>query len=79
MDLMACAGPLTDGRMDSSGVPNDLAFSCRFSLQIQDENKLALNREQSASVTFTNPFSHPVSGVLSVSGAGLLQGHANFK
>ncbi|XP_077428919.1 transglutaminase 5, like [Vanacampus margaritifer] len=48
-------------------------------VQIEDEDNLALNREQSASVTFTNPFSHPVSGVLSISGAGLLQGHANFR
>ncbi|XP_051931082.1 transglutaminase 5, like isoform X2 [Hippocampus zosterae] len=48
-------------------------------IQIEGEDKLALNREHGASVTFTNPFSHPVSGVLSVSGAGLLQGHANFK
>uniref|UniRef100_A0A3Q2YED2 protein-glutamine gamma-glutamyltransferase n=1 Tax=Hippocampus comes TaxID=109280 RepID=A0A3Q2YED2_HIPCM len=47
-------------------------------IQIEGEDKLALKREHSASVTFTNPFSHPVSGVLSVSGAGLLQGHANF-
>ncbi|XP_077385943.1 transglutaminase 5, like [Festucalex cinctus] len=48
-------------------------------VQIEDEDNLALKREHSASVTFTNPFSHPVSGVLSVSGAGLLQGHANFR
>ncbi|XP_061689510.1 transglutaminase 5, like [Syngnathoides biaculeatus] len=48
-------------------------------IKIEEEDNVTVNREQSASVTFTNPFSHPVSGVLSVSGAGLLQGHANFR
>ncbi|KAM9800711.1 transglutaminase 5, like [Syngnathus typhle] len=48
-------------------------------IQVEDEDKLVLHQEQIANVTFTNPFSHPVSGVLSVSGASLLQGHSHFR
>ncbi|XP_061543481.1 transglutaminase 5, like [Phycodurus eques] len=48
-------------------------------IKIEEEDNVTLNQEQSAIVTFTNPFSQPVSGVLNVSGAGLLRGHANFR
>uniref|UniRef100_A0A3B5BKZ5 protein-glutamine gamma-glutamyltransferase n=1 Tax=Stegastes partitus TaxID=144197 RepID=A0A3B5BKZ5_9TELE len=42
-------------------------------IEIADESSIALNKEQVATVTFVNPFSHPVSGVLTVAGAGLIQ------
>ncbi|XP_057701220.1 transglutaminase 5, like [Corythoichthys intestinalis] len=48
-------------------------------IEIQDEDNVTLNCEHAATVAFSNPFSHPVSGVLSVSGAGLLRGHVNFR
>nr|XP_057910901.1 transglutaminase 5, like isoform X2 [Doryrhamphus excisus]XP_057910902.1 transglutaminase 5, like isoform X2 [Doryrhamphus excisus] len=48
-------------------------------IKIEDEENVVLNKEQAASVTFANPFSHPVSGLLNVSGGGLVKGHANFR
>jgi len=48
-------------------------------LQIADPDSVVLSREQAAIVTFTNPFSYPVSGVLTVAGAGLIQGKVNFR
>lgn len=38
-----------------------------------------LNREQTATVTFLNHFSHPVSGILTVAGAGLIQGRVHYR
>lgn len=40
---------------------------------------MVLNEEQIATVSFTNPYSHPVSGVLTVAGAGLIQGKLQFR
>uniref|UniRef100_A0A3P9B9G7 Transglutaminase 5, like n=1 Tax=Maylandia zebra TaxID=106582 RepID=A0A3P9B9G7_9CICH len=40
---------------------------------------LKKHSEQTALVTFINPYSHPVSGVLTVAGAGLLQGKVQFR
>lgn len=50
-----------------------------FLLQVADEHSIALNEEHAATVTFTNPFSHPVTGVLTVAGAGLIQGKLQFR
>uniref|UniRef100_A0A8C2WGH5 protein-glutamine gamma-glutamyltransferase n=1 Tax=Cyclopterus lumpus TaxID=8103 RepID=A0A8C2WGH5_CYCLU len=46
---------------------------------IVDADSIVPNKEQVAIVTFTNPFSYPVSGVLTVTGAGLIQGKVNFR
>uniref|UniRef100_A0A8C9WYZ8 protein-glutamine gamma-glutamyltransferase n=1 Tax=Sander lucioperca TaxID=283035 RepID=A0A8C9WYZ8_SANLU len=43
------------------------------------DKDLIVNKEQSATVTFTNQFSQPVSGVLTVAGAGLTQGKVHFR
>lgn len=48
-------------------------------LQIADEKSIVPNKEQAATVSFTNPFPHPVSGVLTVAGAGLIQGKLHFR
>ncbi|KAM9409024.1 transglutaminase 5, like [Pholidichthys leucotaenia] len=48
-------------------------------IQIADENSIVPNKEQTAVVGFINPFSHPVSGVLTVAGAGLIQGKVQFR
>uniref|UniRef100_A0A3P9B982 Transglutaminase 5, like n=1 Tax=Maylandia zebra TaxID=106582 RepID=A0A3P9B982_9CICH len=40
---------------------------------------LKQHSKQTALVTFINPYSHPVSGVLTVAGAGLLQGKVQFR
>lgn len=50
-----------------------------LSPQIADENSIVLDKEQTATVSFTNPFSHPVSGVLTVAGGGLIQGKIYFR
>ncbi|XP_022068145.2 transglutaminase 5, like [Acanthochromis polyacanthus] len=48
-------------------------------IEVADEHSIALNKEHVAMVTFTNPFSHPVTGVLTVAGAGLIQGKLQFR
>ncbi|XP_003973530.2 transglutaminase 5, like isoform X2 [Takifugu rubripes] len=48
-------------------------------LTIQVEDSVILNREQTATVTFSNHFSHPVSGILTVAGAGLIQGRVHYR
>ncbi|XP_072307917.1 transglutaminase 5, like [Eucyclogobius newberryi] len=48
-------------------------------IKIADEKSVAAHREQTATITFTNPFSHPVSGVLIIAGAGLIQDRATFR
>ncbi|XP_053171533.1 transglutaminase 5, like [Scomber japonicus] len=48
-------------------------------IQVADENSIGLNKEQTATVTFTNPFSQPVSGVLTVAGAGLIHEKRIFR
>ncbi|XP_068568547.1 transglutaminase 5, like [Cebidichthys violaceus] len=53
--------------------------SPQLTIQIADEDSIVANKEQAAIVTFTNPFSHPVSGVLTVAGAGLIQGKVHFR
>ncbi|KAM9361601.1 transglutaminase 5, like [Symphorus nematophorus] len=53
--------------------------SPELNIQIADEDSITLHKEQTATVTFTNPFSHPVSGVLTVAGAGLIQGKVHFR
>lgn len=47
--------------------------------QVADEKSVILNSEQTAVVTFVNHFSHPVSGILTVAGASLIQGRVNFR
>lgn len=58
--------------------PLDLSAWC-LSRQIAQEKSVVLNEEQVATVSFTNPYSHPVSGVLTVAGAGLIQGKVQFR
>ncbi|KAL3058304.1 hypothetical protein OYC64_010476 [Pagothenia borchgrevinki] len=48
-------------------------------IQITNEESIVPGKEQTATVTFTNPFSHMVSGVLTVAGAGLIQGKVHFR
>ncbi|KAF3856603.1 hypothetical protein F7725_017326 [Dissostichus mawsoni] len=48
-------------------------------IQITNEESIVPGKEQTATVTFTNPFSHMVSGVLTVVGAGLIKGKVNFR
>ncbi|XP_055077588.1 transglutaminase 5, like isoform X2 [Periophthalmus magnuspinnatus] len=48
-------------------------------IKIANENSVMVHREQMATVTFTNPFSHPVSGILVVVGAGLIQDKVTFR
>lgn len=50
-----------------------------FHLQIAEDDSIVLNKEQKATVTFTNPFSHPVDGVLTIAGAGLIQGKVHLR
>ncbi|XP_034544593.1 transglutaminase 5, like [Notolabrus celidotus] len=50
-----------------------------LNIQIADEDSIVPNQKQTATVTFTNPYSHPVSGVLTVAGAGLIQGKIQFR
>ncbi|KAK2861846.1 hypothetical protein Q5P01_001379 [Channa striata] len=53
--------------------------SPQLTIQVADEDALVPNKEQTATVSFTNPFSHPVNGVLTVAGAGLIQGKVHFR
>lgn len=48
-------------------------------IQVADKKSIMQQSEQTALVTFINPYSHPVSGVLTVAGAGLLQGKVQFR
>ncbi|KAK5872159.1 hypothetical protein PBY51_012884 [Eleginops maclovinus] len=48
--------------------------STQLIIQISNKETIVCDKEQAATVTFTNPFSHMVSGVLTVAGAGLIQG-----
>ncbi|XP_059184843.1 transglutaminase 5, like [Centropristis striata] len=51
----------------------------QLNIKIADEHSIVPNKLQAATVTFTNPFSHPVSGILTVAGAGLIQGKVHFR
>ncbi|AWP02505.1 putative protein-glutamine gamma-glutamyltransferase 5-like isoform 2 [Scophthalmus maximus] len=51
----------------------------QLSIQIADEDSVVQNKEQTALVTFTNTLSHMVGGVLTVAGAGLIQGKIHFR
>ncbi|XP_071398940.1 transglutaminase 5, like [Centroberyx affinis] len=53
--------------------------SPQITIQIADEDSITPQKEHTALVTFTNPFSMPVSGVLTVAGAGLIQGKVQFR
>ncbi|KAM8867178.1 transglutaminase 5, like isoform 1-T1 [Synchiropus picturatus] len=48
-------------------------------IQIADEKSIRVNQEQVATVTFKNPFSHPVSGALTLVGSGLIHGKVHFR
>lgn len=54
-------------------------FTNVFVLQVADEKSIKQHSEQTALMTFINPYSRPVSGVLTVAGAGLLQGKVQFR
>ncbi|XP_072539448.1 transglutaminase 5, like [Salminus brasiliensis] len=49
-----------------------------INIRIADEVSIVAQRQQVAMVTFANPFSEPVSGVLTVAGAGLLDDKVLF-
>ncbi|XP_042349937.1 transglutaminase 5, like [Plectropomus leopardus] len=53
--------------------------SSHITIEIANEDSIVPNKKHAATVTFTNPFSHPVSGVLTVAGAGLMQGKAHYR
>ncbi|XP_040889926.1 transglutaminase 5, like isoform X2 [Toxotes jaculatrix] len=53
--------------------------SPQLTIQVADEDSIVPNKEQTATVTFTNPFSHPVNGILTVVGASLIQGKIYFR
>uniref|UniRef100_M4AY73 protein-glutamine gamma-glutamyltransferase n=2 Tax=Xiphophorus maculatus TaxID=8083 RepID=M4AY73_XIPMA len=53
--------------------------SSGLTIQVAEENAIVPNKELTAFVTFTNPFSHPVSGLLTVAGAGLIAGKEQFR
>lgn len=53
--------------------------SPQLNIQVADEKSIIQHNEQTALVTFINPYSYPVSGVLTVAGAGLLQGKVQFR
>ncbi|KAJ0068288.1 hypothetical protein NL108_004658, partial [Boleophthalmus pectinirostris] len=52
--------------------------SPQLHIKIANENSVMVHKEQIATITFTNPFSHPVSGVLIVAGAGLIQDKVTY-
>ncbi|XP_040058583.2 transglutaminase 5, like isoform X2 [Gasterosteus aculeatus] len=53
--------------------------SPRLTIQVENEDSIVLYKKQAAIVTFTNSFAHPVSGILTVAGAGLIQGKVQFR
>ncbi|KAE8298321.1 Protein-glutamine gamma-glutamyltransferase 5 [Larimichthys crocea] len=53
--------------------------SPQLTIEITNRNSIVPNKKQTATVTFTNPYSHTVSGVLTVAGAGLIQGKLHFR
>ncbi|XP_074524948.1 transglutaminase 5, like [Halichoeres trimaculatus] len=53
--------------------------SPQLNIQVANENSIVPHKKQTATVTFTNPYSHPVRGVLTVAGAGLIQGKMLFR
>uniref|UniRef100_UPI0037E9AFDD transglutaminase 5, like n=1 Tax=Semicossyphus pulcher TaxID=241346 RepID=UPI0037E9AFDD len=53
--------------------------SPQLNIQIAEQDSIVPHKKQTATVTFTNPYSHPVSGVLTVAGAGLIQGKIHFR
>ncbi|XP_056157840.1 transglutaminase 5, like [Lampris incognitus] len=53
--------------------------SPQLSIQIADEDSIVPYKEHSAFVSFTNPFPEDVSGVLTVTGSGLIQGKVHFR
>ncbi|XP_037535760.1 transglutaminase 5, like [Nematolebias whitei] len=48
-------------------------------IKVADKDSIVLNKEHTATVTFINPFSHPISGVLTVAGSGLINGRTQFR
>ncbi|KAM8914339.1 transglutaminase 5, like [Spinachia spinachia] len=50
-----------------------------LTIQVENEDSVAEHKQQAAAVTFTNTFDHPVSGVLTVAGAGLILGKVHFR
>ncbi|KAM3621781.1 uncharacterized protein V6R79_015918 [Siganus canaliculatus] len=53
--------------------------SQELTIEVANENSIVPNKQQIAMVSFTNPFSYPVSGVLTVTGAGLIQGKVQYR
>ncbi|KAF3690108.1 Protein-glutamine gamma-glutamyltransferase 5 [Channa argus] len=53
--------------------------SPQLTIQIADEDAVVANKQQTATVSFTNPFSHPVNGVLTLAGAGLIPDKVHFR
>ncbi|XP_070815337.1 transglutaminase 5, like [Chaetodon trifascialis] len=51
----------------------------QLTIEVANEDSVVPNKEQTATVIFTNPFSYPVSGLLTVAGAGLIQGKVHFR
>lgn len=53
--------------------------SPQLTIQVSDEKYVVPNKKQTAVLSFINPYSHVVSGELTVVGAGLIQGKALFR
>ncbi|KAM6927177.1 transglutaminase 5, like [Xenentodon cancila] len=48
-------------------------------IQVAGEDSIVPNKDHAATVSFTNPFTHPLSGLLTVTGAGLINGKTQFR
>ncbi|XP_046892773.1 transglutaminase 5, like [Hypomesus transpacificus] len=53
--------------------------SAELSIQVSDEDSIVPHKEYQAVVAFINPFSVPVSGILTVCAAGLIEGKAHSR
>uniref|UniRef100_A0A8C5HWD1 protein-glutamine gamma-glutamyltransferase n=2 Tax=Gouania willdenowi TaxID=441366 RepID=A0A8C5HWD1_GOUWI len=50
-----------------------------LSIEIPDESSVEINKDQTATISFTNPFTQPTSGVLTVTGAGLMRSKMHYR
>ncbi|CAG5979073.1 unnamed protein product [Menidia menidia] len=53
--------------------------SPQLTIQVADEDFIVPQKEHTAILAFVNPFTHPVSGILTVSGAGLIHRKIEFR
>ncbi|XP_072237859.1 transglutaminase 5, like isoform X1 [Leuresthes tenuis] len=53
--------------------------SPQLTIQVADEDSIVPHKEHTATVAFINPFSHPVSGLLTIAGSGLMHNKTQFR